>query len=132
MSCGVRLKLLLITGRSIGQGRSKDTGKFFDEYHKAIAVCEMNPMDMETLGIPRGGYVDVSSPYGSITVLAVPSPDIPRGIVFIPYGIIANILIPPDTDGTGIPRSKGLEVWITPSTRHPPDLKSIVRSIGGG
>jgi formylmethanofuran dehydrogenase subunit D len=132
MSCGGRLKVVLITGRSIEQGRSKDVGKFFGEYREAIAVCEINPADMEALGIPEGGYIDISSPYGSITVLAKPSPDIPSGVVFIPYGILANIIIPPDTNGTGIPRSKGLEVWVTPSAKHPPpDLKFIVKSIGG-
>jgi formylmethanofuran dehydrogenase subunit D len=131
MSYGGRLKVVLITGRSIKQGKSKDVGKFFDEYREAIAICEMNPMDMEALGIPEGGYIDVSSPYGSITVLAKPSPDIPSGVAFIPYGILVNTIIPPDTDSTGIPRSKGLEVWITPSAKHLPDLKFIVKLIGG-
>ncbi|MCS7113142.1 MAG: formylmethanofuran dehydrogenase [Candidatus Bathyarchaeota archaeon] len=131
MSCSGRLKIVLITGRSIKQGRSKDTGKFFDEYREAISVCEMNPMDMEALGIARGGYIDISSPYGSVTVLATPSPDIPRGVAFIPYGMIANMLIPPDTEGTGMPRSKGLEVWVTPSVRRPQDLRSLVKSVGG-
>ncbi|MEM2739527.1 MAG: molybdopterin dinucleotide binding domain-containing protein [Candidatus Bathyarchaeia archaeon] len=131
MSCSGRLKIVLITGRSIKQGRSKDVGKFFDEYREAISTCEMNPMDMEALGIPRGGYIDISSPYGSVTVQATPSPDIPRGVAFIPYGVIANVIIPPDTEGTGIPRSKGLEVWITPSTKHPQDLRDIIESVGG-
>ncbi|MBS7642656.1 MAG: molybdopterin dinucleotide binding domain-containing protein [Candidatus Bathyarchaeia archaeon] len=131
MSGKGRLKVVLITGRSVKQGVSKDVSKFFDEYSEAITTCEMNPADIEVIGVPNGGYIDIVSPYGSITVQVKSSSDIPRGVLFIPYGIAVNTLIPPDTEGTGIPRSKGLEVFVTPSNKRVSDVRSLIESIGG-
>ncbi|HDN80909.1 MAG: formylmethanofuran dehydrogenase [Chloroflexi bacterium] len=109
MSAG---KFILITGRTSKQGRALHTGKDSPEYLEEVSTLEMNEADMEEMGLKDGDEVRVRSKEGEITVRCRRSDSLPRGIIFIPYGPPANTLIGVDTDGTGMPDSKGIEVEI--------------------
>jgi len=39
----VKLRVSLLTGRTLEQGRGKEYGKLSEEYWRDVAVCEMDP-----------------------------------------------------------------------------------------
>ena len=110
----------LITGRSAAQGRTKEKGKKTREYIDNITVCEFDPKDLKALGIGPGENVRISTTHGNVVLKAVESKQIPHeGVIFIPYGAWANMLISPETDGTGMPLFKGIPAEVIPA----PDSK---------
>ena len=106
----------LLSGRSLQQGRTKELGKFSAEYAQNLAICEMDPVDMKTLGVSDGETVLVETSEGGVVLKAIKSSQGPHvGIIFVPYGPWANILTYPKTDGTGMPTLKGIKAKISPA-----------------
>ena len=104
------MRVKVVTGRSLGQGRGKELGKFSKEYFDNVSICELDPDDMKAIGVEEGSKVIISTPQGSVTLRAVKSRQAPhRGLVFIPYGPWASILMNPDTQSSGMPSLKGLD-----------------------
>ena len=128
------LKVTLVSGRSLGQGRSKVIGKFSDEYLRNVAVCELDPEDIKSLGISPGQNVRLTTKTGSVVVRsAIASQVSQRGIVFMPYGLWVNLLIPGETYGTGMPSMKGIEAEVSPAPDEKlMDLRSLVQSLAKG
>ncbi len=107
------IKVILITGRSLEQGTSKSIGKFSKEYMEKIAVCELDPEDLKSLGIEAGQNIKIKTEYGEIVVKAIESKQAPhKGIAFMPYGPWANILLGSLTNSSGMPSFKGIEAII--------------------
>jgi len=103
-----KLKVSLLTGRTIDQGIGKEYGKLSEEYQKSVSICEMDPEDMKLLKIRENENVRVTTEFGSVTMKAVTSKRVPHpGVVFIPYGPWASVLANPKTHGTGMPSLKG-------------------------
>lgn len=114
-----KLKVSLLTGRTIGQGQGKEYGKLSDEYWKSVAICEMDPDDIKRLKVKGGQNVKVTSDSGSVVVKAVKSARAPHpGSAFIPLGPWANLLVNPRTHGTGMPSFKGIPVEIEPAPKE--------------
>jgi formylmethanofuran dehydrogenase subunit D len=61
---------LLLTGRTIYQGVAKEKGKFSEEYLISVAICEIDPQDMEVMNIKENRSVRVTTRFGSIIVNA--------------------------------------------------------------
>ncbi len=115
----IELKVLLITGRTIDQGCSKEYGKLSVEYLDNVAICEMNPEDMKNLMISDGKKVRVSTKFGSVVVKAKKSRRMQSpGVVFIPYGAWANLVLASYTDGTGMPLLKGVQAEVEPTEEN--------------
>jgi len=107
---------ILVTGRSTAQGRAKEKGKKTKEYVDSVTICEFDPNDLEALGVAPGENVRISTAFGSVVLKAVESKQAPhRRVIFIPYGAWANMLISPETDGTGMPSFKGIPSQVTPA-----------------
>ncbi len=100
---------VLITGRSTKQGRTIHLGKEAKEYIEEISTAEMNPADMEALQVKDGDRVQLSTKHGS-TVVRCKKGTVPPGLLFVAYGKFVNTLVGPDTQGTGMPDSKGFQV----------------------
>ncbi len=128
------LKVTLLSGRSLGQGRSKVIGKFSEEYFRNVAVCELNPEDLKSLGLSPGQNVKITTKTGSVVVKsAIASQVSQRGIIFMPYGPWVNMIIASETHGTGMPSMKGVEAEVTgASDEKLLDLQTLVRQIAGG
>lgn len=110
------LEVTLITGRSIAQGEAMETGKKHDAYTASAALCELDPHDMEKLGVREGETVRVITESGEILVKAAKSTQEPHpGIAFIPMGPWANAVVNPDTSSTGMPSFKGMKATIEPA-----------------
>ena len=127
------IKVILITGRSLDQGISKELGKFSKEYMEKVAICELDPEDLKSLGISPGQNVKVKTKYGEVIIKAIESTQAPhKGIAFIPYGPWASILMPPATESTGMPSLKGVEATIEPATDEEIlDPKKLIKMIVG-
>ena len=64
---------------------------------------------------------------GSIVVRARISKDAPhKGIAFMPLGIYANWITPPDNAGIGVPQYKGIDALIKPSTEKVPSVDDLL------
>jgi formylmethanofuran dehydrogenase subunit D len=117
MESSERLKVTLLTGRTIEQGVGKECGKASRNYFESVAVCYVDPEDLKRLGIKEGTNVRVSTNYGSVVVKALKSPRGPHpSAIFIPYGVWANVVVDPDTSSVGMPSLKGIPAEIEPAT----------------
>ena len=107
------LEFVLITGRTSKQGSAIHEGKDSEAYRQATGFVAMNQEDRERLGLEEGRRVRVRTAFGEAD-LEVQGGDLPPGMVFVPMGPAANRLIPAETQGTGMPDSKGLKLEVEP------------------
>jgi len=115
-----KLKVTLLTGRTIEQGAGKERGKSSKEYVESVSVCFMDPEDMKKLGVKDGVNVQVSTAFGSVVVKAKKSLRAPHpGVIFIPYGLWANVVVDPETHGIGMPSFKGVPATVEPAPDKP-------------
>jgi len=114
-----KLKVSLLTGRTIDQGKGKEFGKLSEEYWKSVAICEMDPNDIKELGIREKDSIKITTDFGSAVVRAVKSKRTPHPkVVFIPYGPWASLIMNPRTHGTGMPSLKGIPAEIEPAPKE--------------
>ena len=115
-----KLKVTLLTGRTIEQGAGKERGKSSKEYVESVSVCFIDPDDMKKLGIKEGVNVQVSTAFGTVVVKAKKSLRTPHpGVIFIPYGPWANVVVDPETHGIGMPSFKGVPATLEPAPDKP-------------
>ncbi|MEM2250068.1 MAG: molybdopterin dinucleotide binding domain-containing protein [Candidatus Bathyarchaeia archaeon] len=126
-----KLKVTLLTGRTIEQGAGKERGKSSKEYVESVSVCYMDPEDMKRLGIRDGTNIQVSTAFGSVVVKAKKSLRAPHpGVVFIPYGPWANVVVDPETNGIGMPSFKGIPASVEPAPDKPVlGLEGLLKTI---
>ena len=114
-----KLKVSLLTGRTIDQGKGKEYGKLSEEYWKSVAICEMDPDDMKELGIRENDSIKITTDFGSAVVRVAKSKRTPHPrVVFIPYGPWASLIVNPRTHGTGMPSLKGIPAEIEPAPKE--------------
>jgi formylmethanofuran dehydrogenase subunit D len=106
-----RLPLTLVTGRTTAQGKSIHKGKRSDEYQAEVTTLQMNAADLEARGLADGERARLRSRFGE-TRLTVRRSDIPAGLVFVAYGYPVNQVVGGDTQASGMPDSKGLDVEV--------------------
>jgi len=123
------LKVSLLSGRTIDQGRDKELSKFSEEYKRSVAVCYIDPEDMKELRIRENTNVRVTTSFGSVVVKAKKSLRSPhRGAVFIPYGAWVNLVADPKTHGTGMPSFKGIQADVEPAPQEEVlDLEELIK-----
>jgi formylmethanofuran dehydrogenase subunit D len=115
MAKASRLHVTLLTGRTIDQGAAKEHGKFSEDYMKNVTVCFVDPEDLKRLNIKYDTNVCVSTQFGSVVLRALKSQRGPHpGVIFIPYGPWANVIVNPVTDDIGMPSFKGISAEIEP------------------
>jgi len=115
-----KLRVTLLTGRTIEQGVGKECGKASKEYFESVSVCYIDPEDLKRLGIKEKTNVQVSTDYGTVVVTALKSKRAPHpGVIFIPYGPWANVVVDPETHGIGMPSLKGIPAYVEPAPDKP-------------
>ena len=118
------MNVTLLTGRTLRQGQGKEYGKLSERYWKSVAICEVDPSDLEALGVKAGKPVKITTGTGSVVVRVVKSLRGPHpGRIFVPYGPWASVIIGSKTDGTGMPSFKGVQAVIEPATEESEVLK---------
>jgi formylmethanofuran dehydrogenase subunit D len=111
MSSG-SVKVVVTSGRTLSQGRAMEKGKMTQDYENAVAICELDPIAMNALGVDNGETIVVKTELGKITVKAKLNKKLSEGIAFIPCGPYFNYLLESYTQHTGMPGFKSLEVTI--------------------
>lgn len=105
------MRFLLIPGRTSKQGQQINVGKDHDTYQAIVNTLTMHPDDMTELGVAAGATVCVRTETGEATFGCQPG-NVPRGLLFVPYGPPTCRLMGGETDGTGMPTSKGWDVEV--------------------
>jgi len=115
-----KLRVTLLTGRTIEQGVGKEQGKSSQMYFEACSMVYMDGNDMKKLGVRNGQNVLVTTPDGSVVLKAVKYPRAATpGLVFIPYGPWANAVCSNATTSIGMPSFKGTPAEIEPAPDKP-------------
>ena len=110
------MNVLVLTGRTIEQGKGKEMGKLSDVYLNDVVQCRIDPQDMKTLKLRQNTNVKVTTKFGSVVLKAVKSPRAPHPkMIFISYGPWASMIADPETHGTGMPTLKGIPAEIEPA-----------------
>lgn len=115
-----KLRVMLLTGRTIEQGVGKERGKASKQYVESVSICYVDPDDLKRLGIKEKTNILVSTDYGSVVVKAVKSLRGPHlGVIFVPYGPWANVVVDSETHGVGMPSLKGIPAEVEPAPDKP-------------
>lgn len=109
------MRFLLIPGRTNKQGVQINVGKDEAAYQAIVTTLTMHADDMKELGVASGANVRVRTETGD-AVFQCKDGNIPRGMLFVPYGPPTCRLMAGNTDGTGMPTSKGWDVEVEPTT----------------
>ena len=88
-------------------------GKDSEEYQELTNTMTMAPEDMAEIGLVEGQVASVRTEFGE-TLFICQAGKVPLGMIFVPYGPPTCKLMGGDTDGTGMPTSKGWEVEVVP------------------
>ena len=110
-------KFTLITGRSTKQGVGISMGKELADYQEATNVVELSQAEMARLGLRDGDTVKIKSRHGTATVRCRPA-NLPEGMAFMAFGPATGQLIGGETQMSGMPDTKGLEVEILARSAH--------------
>jgi formylmethanofuran dehydrogenase subunit D len=104
---------ILNASRSSKQGALINVGKDSEEYQALTNSMTMASEDMQELGLVEGQMALVRTAFGE-AAFKCQAGKIPLGMIFIPYGPPTCRLMGGDTDGTGMPTSKGWQVEVIP------------------
>jgi formylmethanofuran dehydrogenase subunit D len=99
--------------RTSKQGQQINVGKDNSEYESIVQTLTMHPDDMQSLNIASGSAVRIRTTQGEATFLCQGG-KVPLGMIFVPYGPPTCRLMGGETDGTGMPTSKGWEAEVEP------------------
>lgn len=129
----VKIPVTLLTGRSLAQGQSREISKTSPRYEETVAVCMLDPADMETLRISTGTHVRVTTAFGHVVVKGLTSTQAPHaGMAFMPCGPWASVVVDPETKGTGMPAFKGIDAEVEPADGETiPNVYALTAAIRG-
>jgi formylmethanofuran dehydrogenase subunit D len=106
-------EFILIPGRTSKQGTALNEGKYTEGYLSEINTLLMNPQDMAQMGLGEGDSVRMWNDVGEVVVSVKSGKDeLPCGLLFITYGDSSSRLMGGETHGSGMPDSKGLDVFL--------------------
>lgn len=106
-------RFILNASRSSKQGTLINVGKDSEEYQALTTTMTMAAEDMEEIGLAEGQMAVVRTEFGEAS-FKCEAGKVPEGMIFIPYGPPTCLLMGGNTDGTGMPMSKGWEVDVIP------------------
>lgn len=122
-----QINVTLISGRTIKQGTGLEEGKTSEAYINSVNYIVISQLDAELLNLKDNNNVQISNKHGSVVVKWKKSETLDQGIAFIPYGPWANQLYNEDTEGTGMPLFKGINVLLEEAPNQiPPTLTELI------
>jgi formylmethanofuran dehydrogenase subunit D len=129
----VGVQAVLTTGRTLKQGSAMEKGKLSKAYQKEVSTIDLDSVSLEVLGIETGDTVRVETVFGSVILTARLNRRMEPGVVFVPCGPYANVVIGSDTEQTGMPDFKGIPCQVfAVSDSHVLDIADLLRNAIGG
>jgi formylmethanofuran dehydrogenase subunit D len=122
------LKAIMISGRTLAQGVACEN-KMSADFLTAASVCSLSQGDYQQLGLSEGKNVILKNGFGQAVLSARTDPGLPAGVVFIPMGPWANVLVGPETGGCGTPHFKGVEVEVEATEAPVLGVRDLFRDI---
>ncbi len=104
--------------RTSKQGQQINVGKDDADYQAIVTTLTMHPDDMKSLNINPGATVRIRTEIGEATFVCQGG-KVPLGMIFVPYGPPTCRLYGGETDGTGMPTTKGWEVEVEVAAVEP-------------
>src|SRR3569623_416798 len=99
-------RFILNSSRSSKQGTLINVGKDSEEYQALTNSMTMAAEAMAEIGIAEGQMALIRTEFGEAPFMCQ-SGKVPVGMIFVPYGPPTCKLMGGDTNGTGMPTSKG-------------------------
>lgn len=124
------MKATMISGRTLGQGASCES-KMSPEFFKAASICYISEEDRGSIGLSSNENVLIINTFGQAALSVHFDSTLPPGIIFIPMGPWANVLVGPDTGGCGTPQFKGVEVEVQPTDEPILQVRELFRELEG-
>ncbi|MCS7121239.1 MAG: tRNA CCA-pyrophosphorylase [Archaeoglobaceae archaeon] len=121
------IEVELVTGRTLEQGATVEE-KLTENYFYAVNYIELNEEDFASLKLKDGDRVKVKTKFGEVVVFAKKG-DLPKGVAFMPLGPYANIVIDPNTAGTGMPKFKGVRAKIEKTEERVLSIRELLEVI---
>ena len=106
-------RFILNSSRSSQQGVLINVGKDSEEYQALTNSMTMAQKDMAEIGLAEGQLAMIRTEFGEAP-FKCEAGKVPEGMIFVPYGPPTCKLMGGDTNGTGMPTSKGWEVEVIP------------------
>jgi len=122
------LKAIMISGRTLAQGAGCEC-KMSPDFLKAVSVCHLSKEDYSSLGLSEGKNVLLKNEFGQVVLSPRVDAGLRQGMVFIPMGPWANVLVGPDTGGCGTPHFKGVEVDVEATDAPVLDIRDLFRGL---
>jgi formylmethanofuran dehydrogenase subunit D len=125
-----KLRVTLLTGRTIEQGVGKEAGKGTKQYFESVSMCYMDAGDMKKLRIKNNTNILVTTEFGSVVLKAVKYPRAATpGLIYIPYGPWANAITSNQTNSIGMPSFKGIPAEVEAAPDKPVlNMEELLRS----
>lgn len=126
-----KIDVMLNTGTDIYQGACKKRGSTLkDEYRKVAGIAYMDPKDMAKLDVSNWESVLVKTDWGEVVVYAAHSRDAPHeGMIFIPKGPWANVVVSPETYCCNDPTYKGIDATVEKSDKEVLLMADLMRYV---
>jgi formylmethanofuran dehydrogenase subunit D len=118
----------MISGRTLAQGAGCES-KMTQDYFQAASICLLSEPDFRALVQTEGKNLLVRSRFGQVVLSSRMDPGLPHGIIFVPMGPWANVLIGPDTGGCGMPQFKGIEVEVDYTDSNVKDIRLLFNDL---
>jgi formylmethanofuran dehydrogenase subunit D len=106
-------RFILNSTRSARQGSLINVGKDSEEYRALTSSMVMCAADMAEVGLVEGQPALIRTAFGESRFICEQG-KVPEGMIVVQYGPPTCRLMGGDTDGTGMPTSKGWEVEVIP------------------
>jgi len=120
------MKLQLVSGRTLDQGKTRDKEKLSDDYTDAAGYVELDGGDAEEIGLDDGDVARLTTDAGEITLPVQTARGDSEGVAFVPMGPWANALIADETDATGMPEFKAIPVEVEKGEGSPTTLDDML------
>lgn len=126
-----KIDVMLNTGTDIYQGACKKRGSTLkDEYRKVAGIAYMDPKDMAKLDVSNWESVLVKTDWGEVVVYAAHSRDAPHeGMIFIPKGPWANVVVSPETYCCNDPTYKGIDATVEKTDKEVLLMADLMRYV---
>ncbi|MBS1262878.1 MAG: Molybdenum-containing formylmethanofuran dehydrogenase 1 subunit C [Methanonatronarchaeales archaeon] len=120
------MSLVLVSGRTLGQGKTRDKEKLTEGYFDAAAFVELDADDADDLGIEEGDVALLETGAGEVRLRAKTARGDSSGVAFVPMGPWANALVDDGTEATGMPEFKSVPVKVEKTDGSPTTLDDLL------